>query len=172
MLANSPYAAPVLFIKKKGGGLRLCMDYQGINAVSMSNAYPLPLIRVLLRVVAGGEVIFTKLDLRDACFQVCIREGDERKTSGQFEYFVMPFGLPGPPGVFMNLINEALHEYLYKGMVVYLDDVLIYSKDYPSHIELVRKVLGTLYKNKLYAELSKCKFRKEELDFLECCMRG
>ncbi|XP_015272232.1 PREDICTED: RNA-directed DNA polymerase homolog, partial [Gekko japonicus] len=118
--ASSPFAAPVLFRKKKDGGLRLCTDYRGLNAVSLSNAYPLPLIKDLVAEATKGK-IFSKLDLRDAYFRVRIREGDESKTAfntplGQFEYLVMPFGLQGAPGVFMNLINEVLHEFLFKGV--------------------------------------------------------
>ncbi|XP_015271184.1 PREDICTED: RNA-directed DNA polymerase homolog, partial [Gekko japonicus] len=168
--ASSPFAAPVLFRKKKDGGLRLCTDYRGLNAVSLSNAYPLPLIKDLVAEATKGK-IFSKLDLRDAYFRVRIREGDESKTAfntplGQFEYLVMPFGLQGAPGVFMNLINEVLHEFLFKGVVLYLDDVLLYSQDLPSHIKLVRKVLKRLYEHHLFAKLSKCEFHKTCIDFL------
>ncbi|XP_015278104.1 PREDICTED: RNA-directed DNA polymerase homolog [Gekko japonicus] len=168
--ASSPFAAPVLFRKKKDGGLRLCMDYRGLNAVSATNAYPMPLIKDLLAKAARGK-IFSKLDLRDAYFRVHIKEGDEVKTAfntplGQFEYLVMPFGLQGAPGVFMNLINEVLHKHLFKGVLVYLDDILIYSPDLTSHAKLVREVLSTLHKHKLFAKLSKCEFHKTHIDFL------
>ncbi|XP_015283972.1 PREDICTED: RNA-directed DNA polymerase homolog, partial [Gekko japonicus] len=100
----------------------------------------MPLIKDLLAEAAKGK-IFSKLDLRDAYFRVRIKEGDETKTAfntplGQFEYLVMPFGLQGAPGVFMNLINEVLHEHLFKGVLVYLDDILIYSPDLSSHVRL------------------------------------
>ncbi|XP_060098768.1 zinc finger protein 709-like [Heteronotia binoei] len=135
--ATAPHAAPVLFRKKKDGSLRL----------------------YLLSEVSKGS-IFTKLDLRDAYFRVSIKEGDEWKTAfntpmGQFEYLVMPFGLQGAPGVFMNFINDVLRKYLYQGVVVYLDDIIIYSKDLASHVKLVREVLDTQYQNKFYAKLSK-----------------
>ncbi|XP_015279038.1 PREDICTED: RNA-directed DNA polymerase homolog, partial [Gekko japonicus] len=134
--ASSPFVAPVLFRKKKDGGLRLC----GLNAISTTNAYPLPLIKDLVAEATKGK-IFSKLDLRDAYFRVRIKEGDEGKTAfntplGQFEYLVMPFCLQGAPGVFMNLINEVMHDLLFKGVIVYLDDVLIYSQDLPSHVKL------------------------------------
>ncbi|XP_015263246.1 PREDICTED: RNA-directed DNA polymerase homolog [Gekko japonicus] len=129
------------------------MDYRGLNAVSTTNAYPLPLMKNLLTEVAKGK-IFSKLDLRDAYFQVRIKAEDEYKTAfntllGQFDYRVMPFGLQGAPGVFMNFINEVLHKNLFKGVIVYLDDILIYSPDKPSHIKLVWEVLQMLHKHKL-----------------------
>ncbi|XP_015284069.1 PREDICTED: RNA-directed DNA polymerase homolog, partial [Gekko japonicus] len=150
------------------------MDYWGLNSVSTTNAYPLPLIKDLLMEVAK-EKFFTKLDLWDAYFQVCIREGDEYKTAfntplGQFKYLVMPFGLQGAPGVFMNLINEVLHQHLFNGALVYLDNILLHSQDMDSHVTLVREVLETLYEHKLFAKLSKCEFQKEEADFLGYCI--
>ncbi|XP_077158510.1 uncharacterized protein LOC143820028 [Paroedura picta] len=168
--ATLSMAAPVLFAKKKDGTLRLCTDYRAINAVSRVNAYPLPLIKDLLSRLGEGR-IFTKLDLRDAYFRVRIAEGDEWKTAfntplGQFEYLVMPFGLSGSPGVFMNVINEALHDLLYRGVVVYLDDVLIYSRGEEEHTALVREVLRRLANHKLYAKLPKCEFHKPQVDFL------
>lgn len=115
--ANSPQAAPMLFQKKEEWGLRLCTDYRGLNAVSMSNPYPVPLIKGLLGAMAKGEI--SKLDLKDAYFCVRIKEGEEWKMAfntplGHFEYLVMPFGLQGVPGMFMNLINDVLHKFLFK----------------------------------------------------------
>ncbi|XP_015280987.1 PREDICTED: RNA-directed DNA polymerase homolog [Gekko japonicus] len=146
------------------------MDYRGLNAISVTSTYPLPLIKDLLAEAVKGKV-FSKLDLRDAYFQVHIRKGDEYKTAfntplGQFEYRVMLFGPPGAPGVFMNLINEVLHKHLFRGALVYLHDALLYSPDEQSHIKLVREVLQILYKHKLFAKLSKYEFHKEEIDFL------
>ncbi|XP_015282283.1 PREDICTED: RNA-directed DNA polymerase homolog, partial [Gekko japonicus] len=146
------------------------MDYRGLNAVSATNAYQMPLIKDLLAEAAKGK-FFSKLDLRDAYFCVCIKEGDKPKTTfntplGQFEYLVMPFGLQGAPGVFMNFINEVLHKHLFNGVLVYLDDILLYSPNLPSHVKLVREVLNTLHKHKLFAKLSKCEFHKTHIDFL------
>ena len=163
-------AAPVLFVKKKDGTLRLCTDYRGLNAISTSNAYPLPLIKDLLAQVGKGKV-FTKLDIREAYYRVRIKEGHEHLTAfntvlGQFEYLVMPFGLSGAGGVFMSVINEVLHDLLYKGVVIYLDDILIYSKNMTEHVQLVREVLKRLQKNCLFTKIPKCEFHKESIDFL------
>ena len=141
-------AAPVLFVKKKDGTLRLCTDYRGLNAVSTSNVYPLPLIKDLLAQVGKGK-IFTKLDIREAYYRVCIKQGHEHLTAfntvlEQFEYLVMPFGLTGAGRVFMSVINEVLHDLLYKGVVVYLDDILLYSENKTEHVKLVREVLKRL----------------------------
>ncbi|XP_015261953.1 PREDICTED: RNA-directed DNA polymerase homolog [Gekko japonicus] len=156
--ASSPFAALVLFRKKKDGGLRLCTDYRGLNAVLSTNDYPMSLIKDLLAEASKGK-IFSKLDLLDAYFQVHIREGDKHKMAfntplGQFEYRVMPCGLLGTPGVFMNLINEVLHKHLFKGPLINLDNILLYSPNLSSHVKLVREVLQTLHK--LFAKLSKC----------------
>ncbi|XP_048338343.1 uncharacterized protein LOC125424948 [Sphaerodactylus townsendi] len=167
---KSTHAAPVLFVKKKDGTLRLCTDYRGLNAVSMSNKYPLPLIKDLLDALGKGH-IFTKLDLREAYYRVRIAEGYEHLTAfntkfGQYEYLVMPFGLSGAPGAFMSLINEVLQDFLYKGVVVYLDDVLIYSQNLEEHEQLVRSVLQRLLDHSLYAKLSKCCFHQSSIDYL------
>ena len=167
---TSHMAAPVLFVKKKDGTLRLCTDYRGLNAISTSNAYPLPLIKDLLAQAGKGK-IFTKLDIREAYYRVRIKEGHEHLTAfntmlGQFEYRVMPFGLSGTGGVFMSVINEVLHDLLYKGVIVYLDDILIYANDKKEHVHLVREVLKRLKDNCLFAKLPKCEFHKEEIDFL------
>ncbi|XP_015283891.1 PREDICTED: RNA-directed DNA polymerase homolog, partial [Gekko japonicus] len=125
---------------KEDGELRLCTDYRELNAISATNAYPMLLIKDLLAEVAKGN-IFSKLDLWDTYFRVCIREGDEFKTAfntplDQFEYLVMPFGLHGAPGVFMNLINEVLYKHLFKRVLVCLDNILLYSLDKSSHVQL------------------------------------
>ncbi|XP_077166890.1 uncharacterized protein LOC143823989 [Paroedura picta] len=168
--ATSSLAAPVLFVKKKDGSLRLCTDYRGLNAVSTCNAYPLPLIKDLLGHL-GKARIFTKLDLREAYYRVRIKKGHEYLTAfntplGQFEYTVMPFGLAGAPGVFMNMINEIMHDLLYQGVLVYIDDILVYSENVESHADLVREVLNRLRKHQLFAKLSKCEFHRDAVEFL------
>ncbi|KAK9395445.1 retrotransposon-derived protein PEG10 [Crotalus adamanteus] len=168
--AKSSVGAPVLFKEKKDGSLRLCVDYKGLNAVSVENKYPLPLLKDLLTHLAKGSV-FTKLDLREAYYRVRIKEGDEWKTAfncpmGSYQFKVMPFGLQGAPAVFMQLINEVLHDHLYKGVLVYLDDILIYSTNMNDHIKLVREVLKKLLNAKLYVKLSKCEFHRTQLDYL------
>ncbi|KAK9400665.1 hypothetical protein NXF25_011379 [Crotalus adamanteus] len=168
--ARSKIAAPVIFHEKKDGGLRLCVDFRGLNAVCIEPIYPLPLMKDLLAHLATGK-IFTKLDLREAYYRIRIREGDEWKTTfncplGSYQFKVMPFGLQGAPAVFMQLINEVLHDHLYRGVLVYLDDILIYSSTMEDHIQLVRTVLKKLLDSKLYCKVSKCEFHKDRIDYL------
>ncbi|XP_013928332.1 PREDICTED: RNA-directed DNA polymerase homolog [Thamnophis sirtalis] len=157
--ARPKVAAPVLFREKKDGSLRLCLNFKNLSAVSSRNLYLLPLMKDMLAQLGKGR-IFTKLDLREAYYRVCIKEGDEWKTAfncplGSFQFRVMPFGLQGAPVVFMQLINEVLHEHLYKGVIVYLDDILIYMETREEHVKLVRTVLKKLRAAELYAKLSK-----------------
>src|SRR5437588_1684677 len=145
MPPKSPVGAPILFVAKKNGKLRLCVDYRGLNNVTIKNKYPLPLMDPLQEQVKGATV-FTKFDLRDGYYLIHIREGDEWKTAfrtqyGQFEYKVMLFGLCNTPATFQGMMNRVLQEFLDKGVVVYLDDVLIYSKTMKEHVQLVRKIL-------------------------------
>jgi hypothetical protein len=146
--SKSPVGAPILFIKKKDGSLRLCVDYRGLNKITKKNRYPLPLILGLLDQLRTGK-IFTKLDLRGAYNLFRIHPGDEWKTAfrtryGHFEYTVMPFGLTNAPIVFQHLMNDIFWEYMDEFVVVYLDDILIFSKDQETHDKHVRLVLATL----------------------------
>lgn len=134
-------AAPVLFREKKDEGLHLCVDFRGLNAVCVEHLYPLPLIKDLLAKLATGRV-FIKLDLREAYYRIHIKPGDKWKTTfncpmGSYKFNVMPFGLQGAPAVFMQVINEVLHDHLYHGVLVYLDDILIYTKMMEEHVHLV-----------------------------------
>jgi len=162
--SESPAGYPVLFQKKKDGTLRLCIDYKKLNAVTVRNSYPLPLITDIIERVQGANY-FTKLDLRSAYNLIRIREGDEYKTAfrtkyGHYEYLVMPFGLTNAPATFQSFINSVLRPYLEKFVILYLDDILIYSKTLDDHVEHVRTVLKTLLKNNLYAKPKKCEFHK------------
>jgi hypothetical protein len=131
--SKSPTSAPILFVKKKDGSFRLCVDYRGLNKISKKNRYPLPLISGLLDWLHTGK-IFTKIDLRGAYNLLMIRFGDEWKIAfrtcyGHFEYTVMPFGLTNAPVVFQHLMNNIFEEYMDEFVVVYLDDILIFSKN-------------------------------------------
>jgi RNase H-like domain found in reverse transcriptase/Reverse transcriptase (RNA-dependent DNA polymerase) len=168
--STSPAGAPILFVPKKDGGLRLCVDYRGLNKVTIKNRHPLPLIDETLDRLVGAQV-FTKLDLKDAYHRVRIREGHEWKTAfrtryGHFEYLVMPFGLANAPATFQAYINTALAGLLDRFVVVYLDDILIYSKNIEEHHDHVRQVLTRLRKNNLFCKLSKCEFDVPEVEFL------
>jgi hypothetical protein len=166
----SPAGAPILFVPKKDGGLRLCVDYRGLNKVTRKNRHPLPLISETLDRL-GKAVIYTKLDLKDAYYRIRIRAGDEWKTAfrtryGHFEYCVMPFGLANAPATFQAYINQALSGLVDMLCVVYLDDILIYSTDLSKHWQDVCQVLERLRQYKLYANLSKCRFGVTSVEFL------
>ena len=168
--SKSPAGAPILFVKKKDGSLRLCVDYRGLNRITVRNRYPLPLISQLLDQLAEAKV-FTKIDLRGAYNLVRIRKGDEWKTAfrtryGHFEYNVMPFGLTNAPAVFQHLMNDVFREFLDQFVVIYLDDVLIFSKTQEEHEKHVRLVLEKLKTAGLYAKLEKCEFDKDSVEFL------
>ena len=168
--STSPAGAPILFVPKKDGGLRLCVDYRGLNAITIKNRHPLPLISETLDRLVGAKY-FTKLDLKDAYHRVRIKEGDEWKTAfrtryGHFEYLVMPFGLANAPATFQAYINRALGGLLDHSCVVYLDDILIYSDNEEEHERHVREVLERLRRHGLYAKLNKCVFHAHEVEFL------
>jgi hypothetical protein len=168
--SKSPAGAPILFVKKKDGSLRLCVDYRGLNAVTKKNRLSLPLISEMLEQTKGAT-IFTKIDLRGAYNLLRIQKGDEWKTAfrtryGHFEYAVMPFGLSNAPAAFQNLMNDVLRDFLDQGVINLLDDILIYSKLGEDHDAKVRAVLDRLRANKLYAKLEKCEFSVDRVEFL------
>ena len=168
--SKSPAGAPIFFVKKKDGSLRLVVDYRGLNKVTIRNRYALPLISSLLERI-GGAKHFTKIDLRGAYNLVRIRPGDEWKTAfrtryGHFEYTVMPFGLTNAPAVFQHMANDIFRDFLDIFLIIYLDDLLIYSKTQEEHDIHVRKVLERLRKYGLYAKLEKCSFDSEQVEFL------
>lgn len=168
--SKSPAGAPIIFVPKKDGTLRLCVDYRGLNAVTIRNRHPLPLIEETLDRMVGAKV-FTKLDLREAYHRVRIRKGDEWKTAfrtryGHFEYLVMPFGLANAPATFQCYINRAMEGLVDRNCVVYLDDILVYSDNEIDHEKHVRAVLERLRRHGLYVKLDKCAFHVEQVEFL------
>lgn len=168
--SKSPVGAGFFFVNKKDGSLRPCIDYRGLNKITVRNSYPLPLITDLFDQLKGAR-IFTKIDLRGAYNLVRIREGDEWKTAfntntGHYEYLVMPFGLCNAPAVFQDLINDVLRDFLGKFVVVYLDDILIYSPSLEVHRSQVHQVLQRLRENHLYAKAEKCEFEVLKVTFL------
>lgn len=168
--SSSPSGAPVLFVKKKDGSMRLCIDYKGINNVTIKDKYPLPRIDELLDQLRGASW-FSKIDLASGYHQILIAETDVMKTAfntryGQFEFVVMLFGLTNAPAVFMRLMNEVFHDYLDKFVIVCIDDILIYSRSEEEHKEHLRKVLERLRDRKLFAKLSNRRFWKQEIGFL------
>ena len=168
--SNSSHGAPILFVKKKDGSLRLCVDFRGLNKISKKDRYPLPLICDLLD-SPGKARIYTKIDLRHAYHLVRIREGDEWKTTfrtkyGSFEWLVMPFGLSNAPGAFQRFMNDVFADMLDVCVVVYLDNILIYSSDKATHRKQVKEVLRRLRKHGLYAKPEKCEFDRESVEYL------
>ncbi|KAL0539868.1 hypothetical protein IC582_024089 [Cucumis melo] len=166
----SPWGAPVLFVKKKDGSMRLCIDYRELNKVTVKNRYPLPRINDLFDQLQGATV-FSKIDLRSGYHQLRIKDGDVPKTAfrsryGHYEFIVMSFGLTNAPAVFMDLMNRVFREFLDTFVIVFIDDILIYSKTEAEHEEHLRIVLQTLRDNKLYEKFSKCEFWLKQVSFL------
>jgi len=168
--SQSPAGAPILFVPKPDGRLQLCVDYRQLNKLTILNKYPLPLMSELRDRVAGAK-IFSKIDLKDGYHLIRIRAGDEWKTAfrtryGHYEYKVMPFGLVNAPAPFQAMMNKILREFLDHGVVVYLDDILIYSENYKEHVELVKKVLARLEEHRLAISLKKSVFHVPSVEFL------
>ena len=166
----SPWGAPVLFMKKKDGTLRMCIDYQQINKVIMKNKYPLPRIEDLFDQLKGAGV-FSKIDLRSVYYQLRVKDVDVLKTTfrtrySHYEFLVMPFGLTNALAGFMDLMNRVFQPYLDQFCVVFIDDILVYSRDEQEHEQHLKIVLQTLREKKLYAKLSKCDFWLKEVSFL------
>ncbi|KAL0546161.1 hypothetical protein IC582_016067 [Cucumis melo] len=166
----SPWGAPVLFVKKKDGSMRLCIDYRELNKVTVKNRYPLPRIDDLFDQLQGATV-FSKIDLRSGYHQLRIKDEDIPKTAfrsryGHYEFIVMSFGLTNAPAVFMDLMNRVFREFLDTFVIVFIDDILIYSKTEAEHEEHLHMVLQTLRDNKLYAKFSKCEFWLKQVSFL------
>ncbi|GJY19770.1 putative reverse transcriptase domain-containing protein [Tanacetum coccineum] len=168
--SHSPWGAPVLFVKKKDGSMRMCIDYRELNKLTIKNRYPLPRIDDLFDQLQGA-CCFSKIDLRSGYHQLRVREEDIPKTAfrtryGHFEFTVMPFGLTNAPAIFMDLMNRVCKPYLDKFVIVFIDDILIYSKSEEEHEVHLKTILDLLKKEKLYAKFSKCEFWLQEVQFL------
>jgi hypothetical protein len=166
----SPWGAPVLFVKKKDGSMRLCINYRGLNKVTIKNRYPLPRIDDLFDQLQGSQV-FSKIDLRSGYHQLKIQEKDVQKTAfrtryGHYEFLVMPFGLTNAPAAFMDMMNQIFREHVDRCVVVFIDDILIYSKSQEEHVEHLRIVLSILRKHQLFAKFKKCEFWLDNVAFL------
>ncbi|KAM0058195.1 putative nucleotidyltransferase, Ribonuclease H [Helianthus debilis subsp. tardiflorus] len=168
--SSSPWGAPILFVKKKDGSMRLCIDYRELNKVTIKNRYPLPRIDDLFDQLQGAAY-FSKIDLRSGYHQLKVRAEDVPKTAfrtryGHFEFLVMPFGLTNAPAAFMDLMNRVCKPYLDKFVIVFIDDILIYSRSQVEHEKHLKCILGLLRQEKLYAKFSKCEFWLRKVQFL------
>ena len=168
--SSSPFGAPVLFVRKKDGSFRMCIDYRALNKVTVMDRYPLPRIDELIDRLHGAQW-FTKVDMAQGYHQLRVREEDVHKTAfrtryGHFEFLVLPFGLCSAPASFMRLMNQIFDDLLDVCVIVFIDDVLIYSKTKEQHDKHVRLVLDRLREHSLYAKRSKCSFFQSEVEFL------
>ncbi len=168
--SKSPYGAHVLFVHKKDETLRMCMDYRVFNKVTMKNRHPLPQTNDLFNRLLRAKM-FNRIDLRSGYYQIRIAEGNEEKIAcciryGSYEFLVMPFGLTNAPATFYTLMNDIFWEWLDDFVVIYIDNILVYSNFMEENAEHLRKVFQRLRENKLYAKFEKCKFGVTEVDFL------
>ncbi|GKC61149.1 putative reverse transcriptase domain-containing protein, partial [Tanacetum coccineum] len=168
--SHSPWEAPVLFVKKNDGVLRICIAYRELNKLTIKNCYPLSRIDDLFDQLQGARY-FSKIDLRSGYHQLRVHENDIPKTAfrtryGHFEFTVMPFGLTNAPAVFLDLMDRVCKPYLDKFFIIFIDDILVYSKSKDKHEVHLRLVLELLKKEELYAKFSTCEFWLQEVQFL------
>lgn len=166
----SPWGAPMLFVKKKDESMRLCIDYRELNKITIRNKYPFPRIDNLFDQLKGARV-FSKIDLRSGYHQLRVKAQDIPKTAfrtryGHYEFLVMPFELENAPPTFMDLMNRVFKEQLDKYVVVFIDDIMVYSPLEEQNVEHLRNVLQILREKKMYAKLSKCEFWLQSMGFL------
>ena len=166
----SPWGAPVLFVKKKDGSLRLCTNYMQLNRVTIRHQYPLHRIDELFDQLQGSRV-YSKIDLRSGYHQLRVQDSNVPKTAfrtcyGHYEFLVMPFGLTNAPTAFMDLMNRVFQPYLDRFVIVFIDDILVYSGSLEEHSEHLRIVLQTLRERQFYAKLIKCQFCLDRVSFL------
>jgi hypothetical protein len=167
---QEPICSPSNIGSEKDRSFRLCIDYRGLNKITIKNKFPILFIDELLDELHGAKY-FSKLDLRSRYYQIRVRLEDVPKTAfqthkGHYEFKVMPFGLTNAPTTLQATMNQLFRPYLRKFVLVFFDDILIYSKTWKEHMKHLEQVLSFLEKNQFYAKLSKCSFGKKEAEYL------
>lgn len=168
--SNSPFASPVVLVRKKNGTWRLCVDYRRLNKHTIKDKFPIPLIEDLMDEL-GGSTVFSKLDLTAGYHQLRMEPGEEFKTAfkthaGHFEYLVMPFGLSNAPASFQALMHHIFHPFLRRFVIIFFDDILIYSPSMSEHVTHLQLVFQTIRDNKLFLKKEKCSFATNKVEYL------
>lgn len=167
---SSPFASPVVLVKKKGDGWRLCVDYRALNKLTIKNRYPIPFIEDLFDELGGGR-IFSKLDLKVGYHQIRLKEEDRYKTTfqthlGHFEFLVMPLGLSNAPVTFKNAMNYIFKDHLRKFLLIFFDDILVYSKSGEKHLKHLRRVFEILKQHQYVVNKGKCVLATKKIEYL------